>query len=127
VAKWFKAQPEQTLFLSILTFGEYQKSIEHLPPGDKRRPRLQRAVMALKTRFPGRILSVSDQIVLRCGANSGEVKRLTGHSPSVVDTLLAAAAIEHGLYLATRNVLHVANSGAAVFNPWNDDPGQFPL
>lgn len=127
VAKWFKAQPEQTLFLSILTFGEYQKGIEHLPPGDKRRPRLQRGVVALEERFRGRVLSVSDQIALRWGAISGEVKRLTGHSPSVVDTLLAAAAIEHGLYLATRNVTHVANSGAAVFNPWRDDPAQFPL
>jgi predicted nucleic acid-binding protein len=81
----------------------------------------------LERRFSGRILPVSNPIVLRWGAISGEVKRLTGHSPSVVDTLLAATAIEHGLYLATRNVLHAANSGAAVFNPWKDDPAQFPL
>lgn len=127
VAKWFTAQPELALFLSILTVAEYQKGIEHLPPGDKNRPRLQRAVMALEGRFSGRVLSVSDQLVLRWGAISGEVKRLTGHSPSVIDTLLAASAIEHGLYLATRNVLHVAHSGAAIFNPWKDDPAQFPL
>jgi toxin FitB len=126
-AKWFNAQPEHTLFLSILTIAEYQKGIEHLPPGDKRRPRLQRAIVGLERRFAERVLSVSDQIVLRWGAISGAVKRLTGHSPSVVDTLLAATAIEHGLYLATRNVLHVANSGALIFNPWKDDSAQFPL
>src|SRR5208282_5028418 len=94
VAKWFNAQVEQSLFLSILTIAEYQKGIEHLPPGDKLRPRLQRAVVALERRFSGRILSVSDPIVLRWGAISGEVKRLTGHSPAVVDTLLAVTAIE---------------------------------
>jgi len=127
VAKWFKSQAEPTLFLSILTIAEYQKGIEHLSPGDRRRPRLQRAVMALEQRFSGRVLSVSDQIVLRWGAISGEVKRVVGNSPSVVDTLLAATAIEHGLYLATRNVVHVAHSGAAVFNPWSDDPARFPL
>lgn len=127
VARWFKSQPEQALFLSILTIAEYQKGIEHLPIGDKQRPRLQRAVMALESRFSGRLLSVSDQIVLRWGAISGEVKRLTRHSPSVIDTLLAATAIEHGLYLATRNVVDVANSGAAIFNPWKDDPEQFPI
>jgi len=127
VAKWFTAQPEHALFLSILTIAEYQKSIEHLPPGDKNRPRLQRAVMALEGRFSGRVLSVANQIVLRWGAITGEVKRLTGHSPSVIDTLLAATAIEHGLYLAARNVAHAANSGAAIFNPWKDDPAQFPL
>jgi predicted nucleic acid-binding protein len=83
--------------------------------------------VALETRFAGRVLSVSDQIVLRWGAISGEVKRLTGHSPSVIDTLLAATAIEHDLYLATSNVADVANSGASVFNPWKDDPKQFAI
>jgi predicted nucleic acid-binding protein len=127
VEGWLKSLPEHTLYLSILTIGEYQKGIQHLPQGDKLRPRLQRAVAALEARFAKRVLSVSDKIVLRWGAISGEVKRLTGHSPSVIDTLLAATAIEHNLYLATRNVIHVANSGAAVFNPWKDDPAQFPL
>jgi predicted nucleic acid-binding protein len=127
VAKWLRSQPEHKLFLSILTIAEYQKGIHHLPVGDKLRPRVQRSVIALETRFSGRILPVSDQIALRWGAISGEVKRLTGHSPSVIDTLLAATALEHGLYLATRNTAHVAHSGAAIFNPWNDDPADFPL
>ena len=127
VARWLGSQPERTLFLSILTIAEYQKGIHHLPLGDKLRPRIERSVRALEARFSARILSVSDQIALRWGAISGEVKRLTGHSPTVVDTLLAATALEHDLYLATRNVAHVANSGAAVFNPWTDDPNHFPL
>ena len=127
VAKWFNAQHEQTLYLSILTIAEYQKGIEHLPPGDKRRPRLQQAVVALEGRFAARILPVSDQVVLRWGAIGGEVKRRSGHSPSVIDTLLAATAMEHNLCLATRNVVHVASSGAMVFNPWQDNPELFIL
>jgi predicted nucleic acid-binding protein len=127
VARWIAFQPEHRLFLSILTIAEYQKGIHHLPPGDKRRPRLQQSVVALEARFSGRVLSVSDQIALRWGTISGEVKRLTGHPPSVIDTLLAATAIEHNLYLATRNTAHVANSGVLVFNPWSDDPAHFPL
>jgi predicted nucleic acid-binding protein len=127
VARWLSSQPEHTLFLSILTIAEYQKGIHHLPRGDKLRPRIERSVRLLEARFSSRVLSVSDQIALRWGAISGEVKRLTGHSPSVVDTLLAATALEHNLYLVTRNVAHVANSGAAVFNPWTDDPVHFPL
>ena len=127
VEKWIQSLPEHTLFLSILTIGEYQKGIHHLPPGDKRRPRLQRSVAALERRFAGRVLPVSDAIVVRWGAASGEIKRLTGHSPAVIDTLLAATAMEHDLCLATRNVVHVAHSGAVVFNPWKDDPEQSPL
>lgn len=127
VARWIRSQPEHFLFLSILTIGEYHKGIDHLPPSDKLRVRIRRGVAALERRFSGRVLSLSDQIIIRWGAISGEVKRLTGHSPSVVDTMLAATAMEHDLYLATRNVAHVMHSGAAVFNPWKDNPANFPL
>jgi predicted nucleic acid-binding protein len=127
VARWFGSQPERTLFLSVLTFGEYWKGIANLVPGDARRPSLQRALIALEERFLSRVLTVSDPIVIRWGTISGELKRLTGHSPSVIDTLLAATAIEHALYLVTRNTIHVSNSGALVFNPWKDDPAGFPL
>jgi len=127
VLKWIESQPEHALFLSILTIAEYQKGIHNLPPGDKLRPRIQQSILTLEARFAGRVLSVSDQVALRWGAISGEVKHLTGHSPSLIDTLLAATALEHNLYLATRNIAHVANSGAAAFNPWSDDPAHFPL
>jgi hypothetical protein len=127
VQSWIQSQAEHALFLSVLTLAEYRKGIEHLPPGDKRRPHLQKAVAALEGRFAGRVLSVSDKIAMRWGTISGEVKRPTGHSPSVIDTMLAATAIEHQLYFATRNVTHVAQSGAAIFNPWKDDPARFPL
>ena len=127
VATWFKAQPEHTLFLSILTLAEYQKGIEHLPPGHSMRSRHRQTLIRLEARFVGRILSLSNAIVLRWGSISGEVKRITRHSPSVVDTMLAATAIEHSLYLATRNVADVTHSGAAIFNPWKDDPVNFPL
>ena len=127
VERWIGLQPEHTLFLSILTFAEYQKGIHNLPPGDKRRPRLQQSVLALEARFSGRVLALSDEVVLRWGSIGGEVRRLTGHPPPVIDTLLASTAIEHSLYLATRNVDDVVSSGAVVFNPWKDDPALFPL
>lgn len=43
----------------------------------------------------------------------------------MVDTLLAASAIEHDLVLVTRNVGDVRDSGADLFDPWNDDPAAF--
>jgi predicted nucleic acid-binding protein len=45
----------------------------------------------------------------------------------VIDILLAATAVEHDLFLVTRNAKDVRLSGAAIFNPWKDDPAQFPL
>ena len=113
------------LFISILTIAEYQKGIEKLLPGDKRRPQFKKSVLALQGRFSGRVLALTDQAVMRWGSYKRRGQRVTGNWPSVMDTLLVATAIEHGLYLATRNVLHVAQSGAAVFNPWKDDPAHF--
>ncbi len=127
VLNWFAAQPEHLLFLSVLTFGEYRKGLELLPPADPRRVRVHATIAAVETRFSGRALSLSDNIVMRWGAISGETKRLTGHPPPVIDTLIAATAIENNLYLATRNVDDVRHSGAAIFNPWIDDPKDFPI
>lgn len=45
----------------------------------------------------------------------------------LIDTLLTATALEHELFLAIRNTRDVLHSGAAIFNPWDDDPVQFPL
>ena len=77
--------------------------------------------------FGERLLAVSDAIVRRWGSISVTVRRDTGHPPPVIDTLLAATALEHDLYLATRNVHDVRRSGAAVFNPWEGDPSAFPV
>jgi predicted nucleic acid-binding protein len=80
----------------------------------------------LESRFIGRVLSVGDAIMRRWGIVSGEVKRRTGHPPPVVDTLLAATALEHDLYLVTRNVRDVRHGGAAILDPWTDDLSGFP-
>ena len=120
VHAWAAEQDEADLFLSVLTLGEYEKGIHHLAPENPARGRVAAAIAALELRFVGRILSLSDGVVRRWGAISGLVKRMTGHSPPVIDTLLAATAIEHDLCLVTRNVRNVQHSGALVFNPWND-------
>lgn len=127
VAAWASAQPEDALFISVLTLAEYDKGIAALPDNLPERARFAAAAAALEARFRGRILSVGDRVVRRWGVVSGTVKRRIGHPPPVIDTLLAASAIEHRLYLATRNTRDVEHSGAVAFNPWTDDPARFPL
>jgi toxin FitB len=127
VKDWAVAQPEAGLFISILTLGEYEKGIHQLADGDPMRARHRVTRDGVAMRFARRILPVSNEIIFRWGAIAGRVRRDTGHPPQVVDTLLAATALEHDLYLATRNTRDVANSGALVFNPWTDDPALFPV
>jgi predicted nucleic acid-binding protein len=127
VKAWVGTQDERTLHLSVLTLGEYEKGIHNLPEDDSRRPLYMNTRDALEARFADRLLSISNPVVRRWGAISGAVRRRTGHPPPVIDTLLAATAIEHDLYLVTRNVRDVRHSGAAVFDPWSDDPASAPI
>ena len=127
VKAWAAVQPEETLYLSVLTLGEYDKGIYNLANDHPHRSRYVAARDALEARFAGRILPVDDAVVRAWGRISGTIKRDTGHPPGVIDTMLAASAIEHRLYLTTRNVRDVFLSGAAIFNPWDDDLSEFPL
>jgi predicted nucleic acid-binding protein len=127
VKAWAAGQDERTFFLSILTLAEYDKGIHNLDPGNVERGRYAASRDALEARFSGRVLSIGDAVVRRWGAISGDVQRRTGRAPAVIDTLLAASAIEHDLFLTTRNVRDMVASGAALFNPWSDDASQFPL
>jgi predicted nucleic acid-binding protein len=127
VKAWAASQDEASLFLSVLTLAEYDQGIHRLPDADPRRARYAAGLDAIQARFAGRILPVSDAVVRRWGALSGRIRRDVGHPPSVVDTLLAATAIEARLYFVTRNTRDVQHAGVAVFNPWEDDAADFPL
>lgn len=127
VKAWAAGQDEHRMFLSILTLGEIDKGIHNLPEDDPARTRYILSLAMLEDRFQSRVLSVSDPVVRRWGRISGATKRTAGSSPSVIDTLLAATAVEHDLHLATRNVRDVIGTGASVFNPWTDAVSDFPL
>jgi len=127
VAAWAHAQDENRLFISILSLGEYDKGVHNLAPDLPSRGRIAAAVAALEARFAGRILSLDDPVVRLWGQISGAVQQANGRPPPVVDTLLAASPIVNNLFLATRNVRDVADSGAVIFNPWTDDPSRFVL
>jgi len=118
VVAWASTQDERQLYLSILTLAEYDKGIANLPADHAALPRIEANLRALEVRFAGRILALTDAAVRRWGRLSGEGKRRDGRAPPVVDTLLAATAIEHDLTLVTRNVKDVAGTGARVCNPW---------
>ncbi|MGQ3028086.1 MAG: type II toxin-antitoxin system VapC family toxin, partial [Ferrovibrionaceae bacterium] len=61
------------------------------------------------------------------GVIAGSVLGRTGVAPPPIDTLIAATAIEHRLYLVSRDVDDLRATGAALFNPWTDEPRRFKL
>ena len=127
VKAWAGSVDERQLYISILTLAEYDRGIANLVVGDANLQRYIAMRDGIESRFKGRILSLSDMIVRRWGAISGRVRRETGHPPPVIDTLLAATAIEEDLYVVSRNTKDLEHSGAAIFDPWRDDIAKFPL
>ncbi|WP_066769155.1 plasmid stabilization protein [Sphingobium sp. CCH11-B1] len=107
--------------------GVSLKGIHNLEPKHPDRSRSMAARDAFAQRSGSRILSIVDAIVFRRGVISDDVKCRTRPAPQVNDTLLAATAIEHEPILATRSLKGRRHSGAALFNPWENDPSDFPL
>lgn len=117
VIAWLTASLEDDLFLSVLSLGEIRKGIDRLPHG-KKRDRLSRDFVALRSRFASRVLPVTDVVAERWGALSAEAGR-HGKQVHVVDGLVAATALVAGLTVVTRNVDDFAAAHVPVLDPWN--------
>jgi len=117
VVTWIQDQDEPALFLSVLTFGELEKGIAKL--GDCRRQQQLRDWVDhdLKRRFGGRILPVDYETACRWGDICG-VTEQAGTPMPVIDSILAATALMHGLTLVTRNTSDVTPSNVPVLDPW---------
>ena len=72
-------------------------------------------------------MSLDDAVVGRWARIRGLARRTARKTPPPIDALLAATAIEHDLYLASRNVADFDLTGATLFDPWTDDASEFPL
>lgn len=117
VLKWLDARDEQSLFLSVLTLGELQKGISRLSTGPRKDDLQAWIEHDLIERFAGRILDLDLKMALIWGKLLGEAELKGGKLP-VMDSLIAATAIAHGLVVVTRNVKDIERCRAKVFNPW---------
>jgi predicted nucleic acid-binding protein len=117
VKRWLEAADTDSLYVSVLTFGETRLGVELLPES-KRRARLEQWLERdLLDWFEGRILPVNQAIADRWGVLRAEAQS-NGRPLSVVDAVIAATAFQHNLSLVSRNVSDFAIAGLAVVNPW---------
>jgi predicted nucleic acid-binding protein len=102
--------------LSVLSIGEIRRGIDSIKRRDERSAqKLEVWLARLRAEFAARILIVSEQIAETWG-------RLMVPDPlPVVDSMLAATAIVHGLTLVTRNVDDVRRTGVPFLNPFEEE------
>ena len=73
----------------------------------------------LLERFAGRILDVTPAVARTWGRIQGEAERI-GRRLQVIDSLIAATALNLGAPMVTRNVEDVEASGVEIVNPWEE-------
>jgi len=113
VRGWFEGVADDEIHLSVLVVGELRRGIERVRQRDAdQAAALERWLTRVTTDHAERILPVDSAVAQQWGL-------LTAKRPaSVVDTLMAATALVHGLVLVTRNLRDVAWTGAPCLNPF---------
>jgi toxin FitB len=113
VKTWYANCNPDDLFLSVLVVGEIRQGIERLRRRDPAQAtRLEQRIADVLDIMQGRVLPITESIAQRWGA-------LNSPDPlPVIDGLLAATTLEHGLTLVTRNVRDVERSRVALLNPF---------
>lgn len=113
VAEWMAGTDERELFLSVLVVGEIRNGIEKVrrrdPAGASALSAWLASVQALHEQ---RILPVDLRVAEEWGRLAAR------RSIPVVDGLLAATALVHGLTLVTRNTRDVTATGVALLDPF---------
>jgi predicted nucleic acid-binding protein len=117
VKRWFEAADPESLFASVIPFGEIRLGIEDLPTGKRRAALEQWLEEGVPEWFQANLLPVTKTIADRWGQMTIQAKR-KGVTISTADGLIAATAIEHGLTLVTRNVKDFGGIEVPIFNPW---------
>ena len=113
VTTWIRERKPRELFLSVLTLGELRRGAERVARRDPRSAAALRAWLdRTRIRFRERIVNVDGTVADQWG-RLGIVDPLPD-----IDSLLAATALVHGMTVVTRNVRHIAPTGAPHFNPF---------
>lgn len=121
VVRWLDARDQDTLYVSVLTFGELYKGISKLPQSARKDTLSYWITHDLVARFERRILPLSIEVASTWGALQGEAER-RGEKLPVVNSLIAATALIHHLTVVTRNVQDLQRCQARVLNPWEPAP-----
>lgn len=113
VVSWRDSVSSDELYLSVLVVGEVRHGIERLRRRDREQAvGLERWLDTVKQEFDDRILPVTTAVAEAWG-------RLNTPDPlPLIDGLLAATALTHGLTLVTRDTARLEQTGIPLLNPW---------
>jgi hypothetical protein len=102
VDAWMQRTDDSEMYISDITYAELWYGI-HLLPAGKRRTDLENWVEGdLYMQFFNRVVGVGLGVAERYGSLMARAQK-KGFSPSAMDTLIAAIAVDNGMVVATLN------------------------
>jgi predicted nucleic acid-binding protein len=125
VASWLQRHPADEMTISIVTLAELRDGINSAPEPRQREllPWLDTIVMPL---LGERVLPLTTEILIDWIRLSRKLaaERMIRRA---ADLLIASTARVHELIVVTRNVRHFVETGAVVYDPWNNKTHQMDL
>lgn len=115
VISFLEVADSSTLYISVLTLGELRKGVAKKQRDDpEMAKKLAGWLDGLELSFADRILGIDAATAKRWGDWSAERQR------PVVDTLLAATAMQRELTFVTRNIRDVQGLPVKLLDPWKE-------
>jgi len=118
VLAWLDMKPADSLYVSVLTLGEIEQGIAQVGVASQTRKLDAWLRDAIVPMFHSRILEIDLAVARRWGRLQGVARRI-GKPLALIDSLLAATALEHDLTIVTRNVKDFATLDVPIINPWS--------
>jgi len=107
-----------SLFTSAIVFAELHRGVLRLPVGRRKQDLLQ-WLNLFGIRFVGRILAFDQETSQIWGAMAARGEQ-AGKRIGISDGQIAATGIQHGLVVITRNISHFSDTGAQLWNVWEE-------
>lgn len=117
VISWVDSIDESLLFISVITIGEIQRGIMKLPESRRKNELASWMNNGISDRFASRILSITQQTMLTWGNFTANQEK-NGHKMPILDSMIAALAVEHNMILVTRNTADFTQCPIQTLNPW---------
>jgi toxin FitB len=116
LVRWFGESDETHHFVSTLTIGEIEKGISKLARS-RRKDEFSQWLDQVVERYRERLLAIDLEVARTWACLMADLEK-RGRPMPIVDSLIAATALQHDLILVTRNGSDFAHTGVKVLSPW---------
>ena len=118
VEDWFYSKNEDSLYISVMSFGELRKGTSKLPDTSNKKAKLLDWIAGLEKRFTGRIIDINLDVAENWGHIQSELEK-KGQALPIIDSLIACTGITHSMIVVTRNTKDMERSGVELINPFD--------